>query len=219
MEDGKEEAFDIYRNTYHEFGLGVKTEIDLPVESLGYIGTSTLPGHLLDLVMGQYDTYTPIQLSQYISTLANGGNRLKPHLLKEVYKSTDTNELGELEMKVEPQILNKVTTEEAYLNRVKEGFNHVMMKSYGLGRGYIDASINSSGKTGTSESFMDTDEDGAIDTETISQAFIGYAPSDNPKFSIVVTSPDAVNPNTNINYSTMVTRRITKRVTDYLLGI
>ena len=55
-----EKAFDIYRNTFAEFGLGVKTEIDLPNESLGYKGTNRLSGLLLDFSIGQYDTYTPI---------------------------------------------------------------------------------------------------------------------------------------------------------------
>ena len=81
----RDNSFDIYRTTFLEYGLGEKTNIDLPVESYGYKGTSTNPGHLLDIAIGQYDTYTPIQLSQYINTLANGGNRYQPYLLKEVY--------------------------------------------------------------------------------------------------------------------------------------
>ena len=54
-----------------------------------------------------------------------------------------------------------------------------------------------SGKTGTSESFLDTDGDGVIDTPTLSNAFVGYAPSNKPVMSITVTSPDLVNPNGN----------------------
>ena len=81
-------AFDIYRNTFKEFGLGVKTEIDLPVESLGYSGTKTAPDLLLNFSIGQYDSYTPIQLSQYITTIASNGKRLKPHLLKEIHEAT-----------------------------------------------------------------------------------------------------------------------------------
>ena len=65
-------SFDVYRDMYHSFGLGVKTEIDLPVESNGYTSKDKAAGNLLDFVMGQYETYTPIQLSQYISTIANG---------------------------------------------------------------------------------------------------------------------------------------------------
>ena len=68
---------------YASFGLGVKTEIDLPLESLGYSGKSKMPGHLLDFSIGQYDTYTPIQISQYINTIASNGVRYQPYLLKE----------------------------------------------------------------------------------------------------------------------------------------
>ena len=71
-----QEAFDKYRAMYHSFGLGVKTEIDLPTESHGYSSTDKAAGNLLDFVMGQYETYTPMQLSQYITTIANGGERL-----------------------------------------------------------------------------------------------------------------------------------------------
>ena len=82
------QAFTTYRNTFAEFGLGVKTGIDLPVESLGYKGSSTLAGHLFDFSIGQYDTYTPIQVSQYIGTIANNGARMQPFLLKEIYQPT-----------------------------------------------------------------------------------------------------------------------------------
>ena len=58
-----ESAFDTYRNTFAEFGLGVKTQIDLPNESLGYKGTNRLSGLLLDFSIGQYDTYTPIYVN------------------------------------------------------------------------------------------------------------------------------------------------------------
>ena len=209
-----ENAFDIYRNTFKEFGLGVKTGIDLPVESLGYTSDNKAPGLLLDFVMGQYDTYTPIQLSQYISTFANGGSRLQPHLLKEVHKATDDDSLGELIYNFEPNVLNKINTKPEYLARVKEGFHAVMTKSYGLGRNYIDPVHDPSGKTGTSQSFTDTNNDGVIDTATVSTAFVGYAPTNNPKMSITVTSPDSSWENPRNSYSTLVTRRISKRASD-----
>ncbi len=209
-----EEAFDIYRNTFKEFGLGVKTEIDLPVESLGYTSDNKAPGLLLDFVMGQYDTYTPIQLSQYISTVANGGSRLQPHLLKEVHAATDDESLGETIYTFETNVLNTVTTKPEYLNRVKEGFYAVMNTSYGLGVGYIDDSHDPSGKTGTSQSAKDTNDDGINDTDTVSTAFVGYAPSNSPKISITVTSPHSTWENSRNSYSTLVTRRISKRASD-----
>lgn len=205
-------AFDIYRNTFKEFGLGVKTEIDLPVESLGYSGTKTAPDLLLNFSIGQYDSYTPIQLSQYITTIASNGKRLKPHLLKEIHEATSYEELGKtLEIK-EPVILNTVSTKEEYLKRVQEGFVAVM--EVGLGKKVMGNSPNPAGKTGTSESFIDTDKDGKIDTETTSNAFVGYAPSDNPAMTITVTSPDVEDPNTGYNYRTYMNRRIVRMISN-----
>ena len=205
-----ESAFDKYRNMYASFGLGVKTGIDLPVESLGYAGSSKLPGHLLDFSIGQYDTYTPIQLSQYINTLANSGTRLKPYLLKEVYAPSinNINVLGDLIYATEKEALGKVDIDKKYMERVRLGFNQVVTS--GLGYGYMGKYMNSSGKTGTSQSFIDTNNDGKIDTETITTSFVGYSPSNNPKMSIVVVSPDISIPNA--NYQSSVTKRISSRI-------
>ena len=210
-----QKAFDIYRNMYHSFGLGVKTEIDLPVESLGYSAAQdTSSGNLLDFVMGQYETYTPIQLSQYVTTIANGGSRLVPHLLKEVHASTEDSSLGKTILTVNKKVLNKINTQPQYMARVKEGFYAVMHANGGYGRGYIDDKYDASGKTGTSQSFIDTNNDGVIDTETITSSFIGYAPSNNPVMSIMVTSPDSSHPNSNTDYASLVTLHITKAVAD-----
>ena len=209
----KQESFDIYRNMYHSFGLGVKTGIDLPVESNGYTSKDKAAGNLLDFVMGQYETYTPIQLSQYISTIANGGERLQIHLLKEVHSSSSTDEIGALEEKYERKVLNRIETEDKYLNRVKEGFIAVTNSAGGYGVGYMDSWMKPAGKTGTSQSFIDTDGNGVIDTETITSSFIGYAPYDNPKMSIVVTSPNSSHPNSNSNYASLVTYHLTQAIT------
>ncbi|MBR3146156.1 MAG: penicillin-binding protein 2 [Bacilli bacterium] len=203
-------AFDTYRRMYHSFGLGVNTGIDLPRESKGYSSKDKAAGNLLDFVMGQYETYTPIQLSQYITTIARGGERIAPHLLKEVHSSSDTEEIGKLEYIVEKRVLNNVDTKEEYMNRVKEGFGAVM--DWGYGVGYMDSYFRAAGKTGTSQSFIDTNNDGRIDTETITSSFIGYLPRENPKMSIVVTSPDSSHPNSDINYASLVTYRITGEV-------
>ncbi len=181
-------AFDIYRKTFNEFGLGVLTGIDLPVESLGYTSNSTLAGHLLDFSIGQYDTYTPIQLSQYINTIANGGYRVQPHLLKAVYNPTKDG-LTDLLYEVTPTVLNKVNLEDEYMSRIREGFRSVMTSS-GLGVSFINPKYNAAGKTGTSESFIDTDGDGVVDTATMSNTFGAYAPYDDPQVSFVVVSPD-----------------------------
>ena len=207
-----QQAFDVYRNMYHSFGLGVPTGIDLPVESKGYTSTDRAAGNLLDFVMGQYETYTPLQLSQYISTIANGGSRIRPHLLKEVHSSSDTQEIGPLELAVEPEVLNTIDTAPEYMARVKEGFYAVMHSWGGYGVGYMDDWMQAAGKTGTSQSFIDTNNDGVIDTETITSTFIGYAPYYAPKVSFVVTSPDSSHPNSNIDYRSLVTYYLSQEV-------
>jgi len=208
-------AFDTYRNMYHSFGLGVLTGIDLPVEDDGYgAEEDTSAGNLLDFVMGQYETYTPLQLSQYVTTIANGGSRLTPHLLKEVHAATEDYSLGETILTVEKEVINTIDTEPQYMARVKEGFYAVMHASGGYGRGYINDQWDAAGKTGTSQSFIDTDGDGIIDTETITSSFVGYAPADNPVMSIIVTSPNSSHPNSDIDYASLVTMHITRAVTD-----
>lgn len=203
-----QKSFDIYRNMYHSFGLGVKTGVDLPIESSGYSSKDVAAGNLLDFVMGQYETYTPLQLSQYISTIANGGDRLQPQFLKKV---VDVN--GKVIYDMKRNLLNKVDVSDVYLDRVKSGFLAVM-NSGGYGVGYIDKLYSSAGKTGTSQSFIDTDNNGVIDTQTITSSFVGYAPHDNPVMSIIVTSPNSSHLNNSYDYASMVTKRITKRVTD-----
>ena len=202
-------AFDIYRNTFKQFGLGVKTGIDLPVESLGYTSDSTLPGHLLDFAIGQFDTYTPIQLSQYINTIANGGYRVQPHLLKAVYKPTKDG-LTNLLYETDTVILNKIDLEEKYIERIQEGFRANMVSS-GLGVNFINTKYNAAGKTGTSESFIDTDGDGIVDKETMSNTFGAYAPYDNPKVSFVVVSPDIYYKETSTSRAP-INRNITYRI-------
>lgn len=206
------DAFDIYRNTFAEFGLGVKTGIDLPNEIAGYKGTKNEGGLLLDFAIGQYDNYTPIQLSQYIGTIANNGTRLQPYLLKEVYSSED-EKLTNLLYQAEPIILNQVDTKSEYLDRVKLGFQAVL--SYGgTGSGYIDRKYSPAGKTGTSQSFLDTDGDGKIDKETVTNTFVGYAPYDNPRVTFTVVSPDIYHYDNNSTYQTSVNKRIATRVSE-----
>ena len=76
----------------------------------------------------------------------------------------------------------------------------------------MDSWMRPAGKTGTSQSFIDTDGNGVIDTETITSTFIGYAPYDEPKMSIVVTSPNSSHPNTSVQYNSLVTYHLTQAI-------
>ena len=201
------ESFNIYRNTLKEFGLGSKTGIDLPLESTGIKGSKDEGGLLLDLAIGQYDTYTPLELSQYIGTIANNGTRMQLHLLKKVISSKNKNLIHEYKN----TILNKVNTEYKYLNRVQEGFKEVL-KIGGTGSGYIDLKYKPAGKTGTSQSFIDTNQDGMIDKETITTTFVGYAPYDDPAITFTVVSPDISNYDHKSNYQSNLNARLMRRI-------
>ena len=205
-----EKAFDTYRNTFKEFGLGVKTGIDLPNESLGYQGTNRLSGLLLDFSIGQYDTYTPIQISQYMSTIANDGVRMKPYLLKAVFDSNEES-LTKIIHQTKEKKLNKVKTERKYLDRVKEGFKQVVEPG-GTGSGYIDYNYKAAGKTGTAQSFLDTDSDGSIDTATTTTTFAAYAPYDNPEVVFTVISPDVSPEEVSYDAMSRVNMRISQKV-------
>ena len=204
------EAFNTYRNAFKQFGLGTFTGIDIPNENLGYKGNSTATGQLLDFTIGQYDTYTPIQLSQYINTLANGEYRIAPKLLKAVYAPTK-EPLTTLKYETEVTTLNKLEFNQEYIERVKLGFKAVL-ESGGTGYGYIDTKYLPAGKTGTSEGFVDTNNDGIVDTETISNTFVGYAPYDKPKVTFTVVSPDVYTKNPLSSTRTLVNRYITQEV-------
>ena len=207
-----EEAINTYRKIFNDLGLGIKTEIDLPNEGIGNIGKNKSSDLYLNYSIGQYDTYTPMQLSQYITTIASNGNRLKPHLLKEIYQSTNNKELGILEKKIDKTVLNKLDIDKKYLNRVKKGLRSVM--DYGLGKNYMGESPTPSGKTGTSESFYDSDNDGKIDVETLSNAFVGYAPSKNPVMSITTVFPNLVDTTGSSSSRSYANQRITRMISN-----
>jgi cell division protein FtsI/penicillin-binding protein 2 len=186
-------ALDEFRSYFHQFGLGVKTGIDLPSESTGYMGTLSNPGLMLDFAIGQFDTYTPLQLAQYVSTIANGGYRLQPQLVNEIRQPSNDDKLGPVVKSFEPTILNKIDMSDEHLARVQEGFRRVMQESGGTATTWFNVepykSFNPAGKTGTAQSFIFERKDGRIITHsTYNLTLVGYAPYENPEvaFSIVV---------------------------------
>ena len=96
--------------------------------------TDNQPGFLLDFAIGQYDTYTPLQLAQYISTIANGGYRMKPQIVQEIREQTEIEEeVGKVMHSIEPVVLNRVDMKTEYINQVKEGFRRVFQEGDGTG--------------------------------------------------------------------------------------
>ena len=203
-----DKAFDIYRDYFARFGLGVKTGIEFPNESLGYKGSTRNPGLLMNFAIGQYDTYTNIQLNQYISTVGRNGERYKMHLLSKIIDNNGNA------IEIKPELLNKLDVSDKYIKRVKDGLKAVT--SWGTGKDYVN--IDASGKTGTSESFYDSNKDGKIDKETISTNFVMYAPSNNPKYAISINSPNIALPTNSYRYpiNQNVIKNITNNINKYL---
>ena len=202
------DTLDLYRSIFNEFGLGVKTGIDLN-ESEGYIGNKKNSELILDFSVGQYDTYTPLQLNQYINTIANGGYRLKPQLLKGYM-------IGDKFISNNKVILNKVDVEKKYIERVRTGFRMVMS---GTGYNYIPKKYKPAGKTGTSTSYLDLNYDGIVETPTTSNIFLGYAPYDKPIATLTVVSPNVKLAYTNSSYKTSVNKKISYKVAQFLFEI
>lgn len=203
-------ALDTYKKVFNALGLGSKSGIDLPNETEGYKGKESNAGLLLNYVIGQYDTYSVLQLSSYINTIINEGVRLKLNLVKEIRIATKDDSLGDIKSKYEPITLNKVDIDSIYFKRVKEGFRSVMTGS--LGRGYMGNSPTPAGKTGTSETFYDSNLDGIVDEETYTKSFIGYSPFDDPKMSIVSISPHVSHKKKNYSYTSNINKRIVSRI-------
>ncbi len=191
-----EEGFDTIRDSFAQFGLGVRTGIDLPNEQTGFKGMSDKPGFMLDLAIGQYDTYSNMQLAQYVSTIANGGNRMEPHIVKEIREPLmDNSELGPILEEIKPKVLNRLDVEENWIERVQEGFRKVMQEPGGTAYGSFGGkgkTYKPAGKTGTAEAFYDgprREDFGKEPPETMNLSLVSYAPSDNPEVAMAVLVP------------------------------
>ncbi len=204
-----EEDFNKYRTTFATFGLGTTTGIDLPSEATGLKGTKIAPDLLMNLAIGQYDLYTPASMLQYINTIATG-NRLKLNIMH----SINNKEAIILENK--PTVLNKLALEPKYLERIQTGFREVIKS--GTGYWYASPLALGAGKTGTSESYIDSDYNGTLDAYVLSNTFIMYAPYNNPKYSLVVISPNTSDLNVKNGYRAPINRLIAREINDFLFS-
>ena len=200
------EHFQMYRDVFADYGLGVKTGIDLSNESTGQKGNMVSDDLLLNMSIGQYDTYTPLELSQYINTIATG-KRTTLSLLKYVLNAD-----GSIYYQNENEVLNNVPIEDKYLERIREGFKAV--NDSGTGYSYTTHKFTSAGKTGTAESFLDTDFNGIIDKATVSTSYIMYAPYDEPKFSMIIVSPNIKYKNNVSDYKYPINAKVMRRASD-----
>ncbi len=163
-----------------QFGLGVKTGVDLPFESTGYFSSYDEFGRLADAFIGQYDSFTPMQLGQYVSTIANGGYRIRPHFVKEIRKGTiDPKQPGQVLTVMEPEVLNRVQIDPQWIKVVQEGMRMVTMPGGTAYSSFHGLPFNVAAKTGTAQT--GGDQDNAL--------IVGYAPYEDPQLVFVVIVP------------------------------
>nr|WP_249305778.1 penicillin-binding protein 2 [Lederbergia citrea] len=207
----KQKAFNVMRNHFNQFGLGVRTGIDLPGEQVGFKGNIVLAdaGNAMDFAIGQYDSYTPLQLAQYISVIANGGYRMQPHIVKEIREPGDgKGELGPISQEIKPNVLNKVNVSDSELRLVQNAFWGVFHAANGTGNTFNREPYNAAGKTGTAETF----DQG---TSVWNLSLVGYAPFENPEVAVSIVVPSAyVNGVIGNNINTDIGKRVMKAYFD-----
>ncbi|WP_088006347.1 peptidoglycan D,D-transpeptidase FtsI family protein [Indiicoccus explosivorum] len=186
------EDFRKIRNSFAQFGLGVETGIDLPGEADGLASADPQGGSIMYQAIGQLDTYTPLQLAQYISTIANGGYRMEPHIVKEIRSpSLDGETLGPIETVIQPEVLNRIDNTQEEIQQVKEGMRMAYTSPQGTAARYFaDAPYTAAGKTGTAQViYYDDPESPFYQEESLTLTHVGFAPYENPEIAYAVVIP------------------------------
>ena len=164
------------------YGLGSKTQIDLPEEKTGKVPDTPInenksgwnPGDSVNLSIGQGGLLTtPLQLVNYISAIANKGTLYRPYL---VDKIVNTN--GKMVYNQQSKVLKELDYNKELFDILHEGMEEVTMSSYGTARStFRDFPISVAGKTGTAQSGT---------TDVSHGWFGGFAPSDDPQIAVLI---------------------------------
>lgn len=178
------------RNAMAEFGLGVKTGIDLPNEASGIqtpvrnLDPVEDGGKILDISFGQFDTYTPMQLAQYVSTIANGGKKIQPHVVSGIYGNDAEGNIGSLVKKIEPTVLDTVDLSTEQMAIIRGGFYDAVHGTdiFATATKLKTAKMDLAAKTGTAET-------SAYGETTINSNIVAYGPVENPEIAISVVLP------------------------------
>ena len=190
-----ETAMGKLRATFGEYGLGAATGIDLPDESTGFVPKEYSFANYITNAFGQFDNYTPMQLAQYVGTIANNGVRIAPHIVEGIYGNNEQGGLGNLIQSVETKEMNKINISESDMSILHQGFYQVSHGTSPLttGRAFSDgATVSISGKTGTGESYV------AGGQEANNTNAVAYAPTENPQIAVAVVFPHNTNLTKNV---------------------
>ena len=170
---GQRLGVNVYYSYLEKFGLLQKTGIDLQGEggSIFLSENKVGPVELATISFGQRFEITPIQMITAVATIANGGNYIKPKVVKKIVNSVN-GEVKEIKTDIRKRAISEETSKKVLSmmeSVVAEGTGkNAQVKGYSIG-----------GKTGTSE-------DG-VNTGKYVTSFVGVAPIENPQVVILIT--------------------------------
>ena len=202
-------VFQTMRDGFSRFGLGVKTGIDLPGEITGIRGETSRSdiGKALDESFGQYDTYTTMQLAQYVATIANGGYRIRPHIVQSI--TTRDRDKNKITTTVPSEVMGTVNWTSAQRQMIWDGMNDVVHSSskYATGTGLKDIKPAVSAKTGTAETFTNGQS-------TLTSSLISFVPNSDVALAIVVPGVNQSDENVNQDIAKDIYKAYWKDVQD-----
>ena len=167
-------GIDKFYDYIKKFGFGKRTGIDLQEESTGFVREKN-DWKMIDLAtasFGQGIAVTPIQMVQAVSTVANKGKLVTPHL---VAKIVDERK----EEKIRPSEERQVITPKTAIQITEMMVNAV---ENGEARAFAPKGYRIAGKTGTAQ----VPVAGHYDPNKTIASFVGFAPADDPKFVMLV---------------------------------
>ena len=133
----------------------------------------TRAGLVLNAAIGQgEDRFTPLQIANYIATIANNGVRYRPHLIKKIVKSD-----GTIMKEIKPEVMAQISLKPNTLSTIISGMDAVTGEGGTAGSVFRGFSIKTAGKTGTAQASGNRDDYSWI---------AGFAPADNPQIAVAV---------------------------------
>ena len=173
MELGERLGYEKFMEYFTAFGLTEKTNVELVGEASSiYYHNKMSEVDIATSSFGQGFQITPIQLVTAVSAVINGGERMKPQIVKEIRNSN-----GILKT-YEPEVISRVISEETS-QQMREILELVVSLPTSTGKNAYVKGCRIGGKTGTSEK-------GNRDEEKRIASFIGFAPANDPEIVCLI---------------------------------
>lgn len=180
FESGRRLGIEKLNEYGRRFGLGQATGIELSGEATGILagpeereerGGIWYPGDTIQAAIGQSDNvFTILQIANYCATIANGGTRYKPHLVKKVVKYDGS----EVVMEVQPEAVEQIDIDPEVLSLVHQGMTEVVNSGV-TAQAFEGSDIKAAGKTGTAQ---------VSGNKTPNSLFMAFAPVENPQVAV-----------------------------------